>query len=252
MVAMRLSTAVLVGMALVCACAVGGCGSSGIPHGVRLVHVVSRDVGEQPPVAVTVTATARVRRIVGRIDRMRPVPSGSYNCPAMIAIEPVIKLTFRARARGPVLATASEIDYGYGSFPCNPVTLTVSGHKTRLLIGGHFLERLQRLLGINLDFGEGTIKGEIYMAGGPAPSKKPLAGRVNLYLAEQPSRNANTLNRSETLHRPGQFSFTDLGPGAYYLGATVKGESFGCPRIKVVVRSGKTTYAKVPWGCTIG
>jgi hypothetical protein len=251
MVAMRLS--VFVGMAVVCACAVGGCGSGGVPNGARLVHVASRDVGEQPPVAVTVTASAKVRRIVGWIDRMRPVPSGSYNCPAMIAIEPIIRLTFRAHPKGPVLARASEIDYGYGSFPCNPLTLTVPGRKPQSLIGGRFLERLQRLLGINLGFGEGTIKGKIYMAGGPlALSKTPLAGRVSLYLTDQPSRNANTLNRSETLPRPGQFIFTDLGPGAYYLGATVKGKSFDCPRVKVVVRAGKTTYANVPWGCTIG
>jgi hypothetical protein len=90
------------------------------------------------------------------------------------------------------------------------------------------------------------------MAGGPAPSKEPIAGRVSLYLANQLSRYANTLTRSETLPHPGQFIFSGVGPGTYSLGATVHGKPFNCPRTKVVVRVAKTTYAKVPWGCTIG
>jgi hypothetical protein len=89
------------------------------------------------------------------------------------------------------------------------------------------------------------------MAGGPVPSKVPIAGRVNLYLANQRSRHANTLTRSETLPRPGQFVFSGLGPGAYFLRATVHGQRFDCPRTMVIIRVGKITYAKVPWGCTI-
>jgi hypothetical protein len=207
--------------------------------------------GAQPSVAVTVTKPSRSRRIVAWINRLHPVPNGIYNCPAFSAVEPTVTLAFRGHAEGPILAKAAETDYGYGSGPCNALTVTSRDRKTRFLIGGRFLEHLQRLLGVNFGFGEGSIKGAIYMAGGPAPSKRPIAGQVWLYRADRPSRYTNEAVSNETLPRPGGFVLSGIGPGVYYLRASAHARPSGCSRTAVMVRVGKTTTADVPWGCNI-
>jgi hypothetical protein len=251
-VAVRLRASTFVVTASVCACVVSGCGGgNNVPDGASLVQVLSAAPGAQPYVAVTVTKPSTTRRVLTWINRLHPVPHGVYNCPAFTAVEPTVTLTFRAHARGPVIAKASETDYGYGSGPCNALTVTSPGHKTRFLIGGQFLEQLERLLDVNFGFGEGSIRGAIYMAGGPAPSKKPIAGEVRLYLAHRPSHYSSAALSNETLPQPGKFGFSGVGPGDYYLRASVHGKPSGCPRTAVTVRAGTTTIANVPWGCNI-
>jgi hypothetical protein len=249
-VLLRVSTYVVA--ASVCACVIGGCGGgSSVPEAASLVQIVSAVSGAQPYVAVTVTEASTTRRILTWINRLHPVPHGVYNCPASTAVEPTVTLTFRAHAKGPILARATETDYGYGSGPCNALMVTSPEHKTRFLIGGQFLEHLQRLLDVNFGFGEGSIQGAIYMAGGPATSKKPMAGEVKLYRAHRPSHDSSAALSNETLPQPGKFVLSGLGPGDYYLRASVHGKSSGCPRTAVTVRVGKTTIANVPWGCNI-
>jgi hypothetical protein len=169
------------------------------------------------------------------------------------AVEPTVTLTFRAYAKGPVLAKATETDYGFGSTVCNPLTVTAPGRRTLSLVGGEFLERLQRLLGVNFDFGMGAIKGEIYMAGGPAPSRtRPIAGQVELYRARELPRYGRGPLSVETIPRSGQHFDFVAGPGVYYLRSTsLNGRPSDCPRITVTVRVDEITHAAVPWGCTI-
>jgi len=255
--AARRSMSTLVVLASVCLCALAGCGStnatsSNLPDGARLVQVISAFTGEHRIAAVTVTDPSTTRRISGWINRMRPVPNGPTNCPDLTAVEPGVTLTFRAYARGPVLAKATETDFGFGSYACNPLTVTVPGSRSRSLVAGQFLERLQRLLSVNFGFGEGAIKGKIYLAGGPAPSiMKPLAGHVTLYRTHQPPQVGSTPIASATLPRPAEFKFSGLGPGVYFLRASVKGAPSRCHQTSVTVRVGKTAHASIPWGCGI-
>jgi hypothetical protein len=255
--AMRRLNSKVVLIASVCACVISGCGTSNAPNvadGARVVQVVSAVPGAQPTVAITATGSSTTHRIVAWIDRLRPVSHGAYNCPLLDAVEPTVTLTFRARARGSVLAKAAETEYGFGSTVCNPLTVTSPGHKTLSLVGGQFLERLQHLLRVNFGFGIGTIKGEIYMAGGFGPhTKRPIPGKVELYLERNQTRYGRGPLMTETIPRPGQhFDFTE-GPGVYDLRSTsLDGSPSDCPRITVTVRVNETTHAAVPAGCAIG
>jgi hypothetical protein len=240
-------------IACVCTIAVAGCGSGHPLAGAHLVDVVSAVPGEQPVAAIAIARQAEIRHLAGWIDRLRPVPKGIFNCPAFTAVEPTVTLRFLARANGRVLATATETDYGFGSSICNPLTLAVRGQKTRHLIGGRFLEQLQRLLGANLGFGTGTIKGGISLAGGPAASKtRPIAGRVQLSLALTRLQPRSERISVEMIPRDGQhFDFVE-GPGVYTLRATSpNGQPSGCPPTTVTLRAGETLHVSVPWGCAV-
>jgi hypothetical protein len=256
-VAVRRSTSTLVAMAFVCVCVLSGCGtifvSPDVPAGASIVKVVSQAAGEPPTVSLVVSSSSTVRRIASSINRLHSVPSGTYNCPnAGPAGEPTVTLTFRAHKNGAVLAKAVETDFGFGSYPCNPMTISVPGRKDRFLVGGQLLERLERLLGVNFGFGEGNLKGEIYEAGGPAtPSRRPIAGQVRLYLTHELPRPGSTSITYERLPQPGPFAFTNLAPGVYLLRASVHGKLSGCPRTRVTVLVGKTTHASIPWGCNV-
>jgi hypothetical protein len=236
-----------------CAFMLCGCGSSDVLARAHLVEVVSVAPREQPVVALTVTRPSVTRQIVGWIDRLRPVPRGVFNCPLFDAVEPTVTLTFRTRARGAALATVSETDYGFGSGACNPLTLAVPGHKTRALLGGRFLERLQRLLGVNFGFGSAVIEGGIYMAGGPEVSRRrSIAGHVTLYLARTLRQPHSRQLSSETIPRSGQHFYFEEGPGVYYLRASsLHGKPAGCPPTTVTVRAGETADVSVPWGCLV-
>jgi hypothetical protein len=250
-------------VAAVCGFAVGGCGgrttepttSANVPRGARLVDVVSAVAAQKPIVGVSVTDPAKVRQIVAWINQMHRVrPGVAYACPLSIGVEPTVTLTFRAQARGAVLARASETDYGFGSGPCNPVNINVPGRDVRSLLGGRLLERLQRLFSVSFGFGLGEIKGQIYFADGPAPPnghrKGPVSGAVSLYLTHNyPGYGSGPVSKT-FLPRPGQFTFTPA-PGRYLLSASASGKRPDCPRTTVVVRVGRTTRADVPIGCSI-
>lgn len=249
----RRSSSLLLLAAFVCAFTISGCGSSNPLAGARLVEVVSAVPSEQPVVAVTIAKQAEIRRLANWLDRLRPIPKGTFNCPAFGAIEPTVTLRFLARADGRLLATVTETDYGFGSSVCNPITLAVPGEHRRELIGGRFLEHLQRLLAVNFGFGTGTIKGGIYMAGGPIASKaKTISGRVVLYLARTRLEPRSERVSVETIPRNGQhFDFVE-GPGVYSLRATSpNGKPADCPPTTVTARAGKTLELPVPWGCNV-
>lgn len=244
-------------VAFACVAALAGCGGSrtggpGVPAGVRVVDVISVSAFRQQPVMATVTNRARVRRIIAWIARMRPVPPGVYSCPAILAGWPRVLLRFRPRLRGPVLATARERDAGYGSYACNPLTLQVPRRATRELLAGRFLERLQRLLGVQFGFGSGTISAVIHRAGGPPTSRPAIssAGVVMLYGEVGPHRH-RVLVSTELLSRPGQtFTFT-LAPGTYLLQARLPKRAPDCKPTTVTVRAGHHTHVTLPAGCSL-
>ena len=90
-------------------------------------HVITftEDLGlkagkKKPPKPVTVTGVAKARKIVALIDAQPRLPKRPISCPADYGQE--IKLTFRAKPGGHVLATATMVTSG-----CGLVDLTVGG-----------------------------------------------------------------------------------------------------------------------------
>ncbi len=88
------------------------------------------------------------------INSMPIVQPGSWSCPALIdAGGHLLTFQFRARARGPVLATAT-----YQAFPglvassgqCDPLQLSIRGRPEPSLLGGRFAAQAQRILGFGL------------------------------------------------------------------------------------------------------
>jgi hypothetical protein len=76
--------------------------------------------GKQPPAPATVTDPAKVSRIVALIDAQPLFPPGPYSCPADDG--QFLKLTFRAKTGGPVLAVATLATSG-----CEGILITVGG-----------------------------------------------------------------------------------------------------------------------------
>jgi hypothetical protein len=121
-----------------------------VPAGVQEIDVSSGYPGKAPNVSLSVTDPAKIGRIVHWIDGLGIVQPGEvFSCPALFG--PTVTFAFRAAAGGAVLARAQLLDlYGF-SGPCNPIGLTILGHTQTPLIGGDFLERVQRLLGVQFE-----------------------------------------------------------------------------------------------------
>jgi hypothetical protein len=216
-----------------------------------VVDIVSVSAFRERPVTAVVTNRAKVHKIVVWVERMRPVPPGSYNCPVMLAGWPEVTLRFRTRPGGHVLATAMESDTGSGSFACNPLTLRVPGHAVRGLLGGRFLEHLQRLLGVRFGFGSGTITGVIRRTGGTlvAHPAIPSPGAVSLYGVN--SLGHRVLVSEEFVPRSGQkFTFT-VPPGTYVLQARLPKHPPDCEPTTITVHAGNSTRIAVPAGCSL-
>ena len=64
---------------------------------------------------------------------------------------PTVTFDFHATAGGALLAQARVIDFRGASGPCNPVQFSIRGRRETPLIGGSFLEQVQRLLGVRLN-----------------------------------------------------------------------------------------------------
>jgi hypothetical protein len=250
-------------LASACCLAVGGCGSSHagavIPHGARVIAMTSAAGLEPPTVRTTVTALDKVRQIAAWIDRMKPVPAGvAYSCPETAGIEPTVSLAFRSKVNGRMLAKASETDPGYGSSPCNPLTVTIPGEGTRALVAGMFLERIERLTGVDFGFGFGSITGTASYGGGArlqTGTRTPFPGGANAYLVNVYLANpkafpgyGNGLLIGSSIDRRGQFSIR-MAPGSYLLEAAKNGQKPDCPPTTAIVRVGHTTHANVLVGC---
>lgn len=118
-----------------------------VPVGAREIDVTSALPGKPPIVSRRVTASSRVQRIVSWVNRLPTVQPGATSCPGVSSSPPLVTLKFRLRSGRPPVAVVSATDYHYSN-QCDPVSLTIRGHAQKPLIGGDFLERVQRLLGV--------------------------------------------------------------------------------------------------------
>jgi hypothetical protein len=119
-------------------------GAEAVPAGVREIDIRSGLRGERPRVALRVTDSAQIARIVGWINSLGVVQGGGYHCPALVPAS-LVMLDFRARG-GALLAIAAGLyAYGGSSGPCDPLRLSIRGRAQTPLVGD-FLPRVAKLL----------------------------------------------------------------------------------------------------------
>jgi hypothetical protein len=131
-------------LSLAAALALVGHSATRLPSSVGTV-----DVHSSHGISRLVTDPVKVGRIVRWFDAL-PVDRarGEFDCPFIRANSPSVTFAFRA-ANGNLLARARVLDAFRGvSGPCNPIRFSVAGARPQLLLGGRFLLRVQRLLGI--------------------------------------------------------------------------------------------------------
>jgi len=124
-----------------------------IPTGVRVVQITRARRGQAPSLSITLTSRAKVQATIAMIDRLPSVHpgTGAFACPDIPVNPPVVTLTFRASARGAVLAQASQAVNASAGPPCQPMSLSIRGHAEPSLAGGlAFLRKLGRLIGVIL------------------------------------------------------------------------------------------------------
>jgi hypothetical protein len=103
-----------------------------------------------PIVSLTVTAPAKVRRIIRLIDQLPIVQPGvGYSCPSVSPGQPIVTFDFRAAVSKPILAQARVTDYGVALGPYNPVSFSIRGHRKTPLVSDNLLTQAQRLLSIH-------------------------------------------------------------------------------------------------------
>lgn len=240
-----------------CACAaaaagflVARSGSSRFPAGVRVVDVLSQSEFRKQPVTAVVTDRATVRRIEAWVNDMNAPSGGSYGCPYFGPGWPTVTLRFLASSNGRVLATAIQRNAVSGSGPCNPLNLRVPGHAVSRLIGGNFLV-LQRLLGVDLGLGFGTVTGVIQRTRG-TPGQSPAAssaGTVTAYgLVGSTGRRVSVTGA--TLPRPSDFKLT-LPPGTYQLQAHLPKHPPDCKPTTITINAGQRLQLALPVGCSL-
>ncbi len=111
---------------------------------------------------VTITGAATVRRIAALVDGLPLAPWEWVSCPVFDGGG--VRLTFRARAGGPALATLSATVNG-----CPPALLTVDGkQQPQLSAGTSFARQVAALAGLRLP-GATSSPGGV-MEHGPAPA----------------------------------------------------------------------------------
>jgi hypothetical protein len=128
--------------------------SETLPSAVREIDVSTARLDRPATLALAVTSAATVHDIVAMLDALPIVQPAVYSCPALIGQGArVITFDFRADAGGPRLARATYVAYpglAYESGPCNPISLMIGGRREKPLLGGDFLGRVERLLGVEL------------------------------------------------------------------------------------------------------
>jgi hypothetical protein len=122
--------------------------SEKVPSRVREIRLTSASLGRPPIVALTVTNPVQVRRIISWFDALGVVQPGVLGCP-VLGNGPIVTFSFRS-ASGVQLARASVLDLEGMSGPCNAIDFSIGGHRQAPLVGGEFLKRIQRLLGVRL------------------------------------------------------------------------------------------------------
>jgi hypothetical protein len=131
--------------------------SERVPAGVRSVRVeLQRGTGRglQAAGSFTLTAPARVRRLVALVDSLPIAQPLALSCPAdLVSAQRVVRLRF-VSGGGEALAravyTGFEPEPGF-SGQCNAISFSVRGRMRTPLIGGsRFLRRAERIAGRSL------------------------------------------------------------------------------------------------------
>ena len=124
-----------------------------IPAGVDQIEISTAALGGPATRALTVTSRSRVHRIVALIDTMPIVGPAVFNCPALL-LQGAQRLTLVFRSTdGVALAHATYIAYpglASSSGPCNPLQFWIGRRRQEPLVGGRFLGRLDRIVGVSL------------------------------------------------------------------------------------------------------
>lgn len=249
----------------------GGCASQGatrssasevvsrIERTVRAITIVSAQGREPPIVMRTVTQGGHVRVILKWIAKMERVAPGSYSCPQTLGIEPTVTLLFRLSAHGAVLARASEFPAESTSDSCNPLAVKVSGRREVDLVAGSFLDRVERLLHIDLGYGYGTIVGTVragsrpgHLTGRGGAAINPRQHRIEVYLANPaafPGYGKGLLFGYQ-IGPTGQFSMR-IAPGRYLLVVASLNGRDTCPRTAVRVRVSRTSHVNLHADCAV-
>jgi hypothetical protein len=126
--------------------------SERIPPTVRQIVITSRKPGHRPT-STRVTDRRKVSQVVAVFNAMPIVQPIIFSCPLLLTGSPVVTFTFRTRPSGRTTAHASFTEFphlGAGSGPCNPVELRIHGRPQDPLTGGHFVSRLEKILGVDL------------------------------------------------------------------------------------------------------
>lgn len=124
--------------------------SERIPAGIHELDVHDARPGKPAILSRSISDSATIQKIITLLNKMEIVQPGVTSCPDLLSGQPIVTLDFRTRAGGPIVARASETDYGFPSGPCNPVSLTIRGHAQKRLLGGTLLAQLQLLLDTRL------------------------------------------------------------------------------------------------------
>jgi hypothetical protein len=128
--------------------------SERIPSGVGEIDITSHRPPGQPSELARVTNLRKIRQAVAVFNAMPIVQPIVYHCPELRGGGPVITFTFRRGVGGPAVAQVSFTEFpnldAVGG-PCTAVELTIHGRRRHPLIGGDFIRRIDKLLGIDLE-----------------------------------------------------------------------------------------------------
>lgn len=98
----------------------------------------------------------RVRRLVERVDRLKPFPRGHFMCPMIMrAFSPTLTLQFRARRGGAPLAeleapAAFGSGHGSGAGVCDPIHFQIHGGTPLALLSDNLVAAVGKLAGWNI------------------------------------------------------------------------------------------------------
>lgn len=136
-------------------------GSTGVRADAQDIWVVTRPLRERVPDGVReidvdahrVTSPARVAKIARWFDALPIVqPDAAFSCPALV-YGPVVRLAFRTAAGALLAGARMPLRLMTGSLlstPCSSIRFRIGGHEEPALVGGRFLLRVERLLGVRL------------------------------------------------------------------------------------------------------
>ena len=123
-----------------------------IPASTRAIQITSGAPPGNPSVSLSVTDPVMVRRIVVLINRLPIAQPVTIACPELTDPR-LITMTFARELGGRALAVLNYEDFRPWSAPsqaCKTISLTIDGRRQDSLVGGTFLNTIERWLGTDL------------------------------------------------------------------------------------------------------